>query len=91
MTTKLIVVGNGMAPGRMLEYLLEDTADEHDITIFNAEPRVNYNPLMLSPVLSGDKSYADIITLATKAKGKDKNGYRAEFIELMRTAEQLQD
>ena len=27
----------------------------------NAEPRVNYNRIMLSPVLSGEKTYEDII------------------------------
>lgn len=59
---KLVVVGNGMAPGRMLEHLFETHADLYDVTIFNAEPRVNYNRLMLSPVLSGEKTYQEIIT-----------------------------
>ena len=59
---KLVVIGNGMAPGRMLEDLFEKTPDAYDVTIFNAEPRVNYNRLMLSPVLSGEKAYEDIIT-----------------------------
>jgi len=59
---KLLVIGNGMAPGRMLETLLDKDASRYDITVLNAEPRVNYNRLMLSPVLSGDKSYEDIIT-----------------------------
>ena len=59
---KLVVIGNGMAPGRMLEHLFELAADQYDVTIFNAEPRVNYNRLMLSPVLSGEKTYEDIIT-----------------------------
>ena len=59
---KLVIVGNGMAPGRMLEHLFELAPDAYDITIFNAEPRVNYNRLMLSPVLSGEKTYEDIIT-----------------------------
>ena len=56
----LVIVGNGMAPGRMLEHLFEVT-DAYDVTIFNAEPRVNYDRIMLSPVLSGEKTYADII------------------------------
>ncbi|MCL4137744.1 UNVERIFIED_CONTAM: hypothetical protein GTU68_016695 [Idotea baltica] len=51
-----------MAPGRMLEHLLESESDQYNITVFNAEPRVNYNRLMLSPVLSGEKNYEDIIT-----------------------------
>ncbi|MEM9105587.1 MAG: nitrite reductase large subunit NirB [Pseudomonadota bacterium] len=59
---RLVIIGNGMAPGRMLEHLLETDPDTHEITVFNAEPRVNYNRLMLSPVLSGEKTYADIIT-----------------------------
>lgn len=62
MKQKLVIVGNGMAPGRMLEYLFEKDASVYDVTIFNAEPRVNYNRLMLSPVLSGEKTYEDIIT-----------------------------
>jgi nitrite reductase (NADH) large subunit len=59
---KLVIVGNGMAPGRMLEHLFEQGQGTYDVTIFNAEPRVNYNRLMLSPVLSGEKTYEDIIT-----------------------------
>ncbi|MEO0945134.1 MAG: nitrite reductase large subunit NirB [Pseudomonadota bacterium] len=59
---KLVVIGNGMAPGRMLEDLFDKAPDAYDVTIFNAEPRVNYNRLMLSPVLSGEKTYEDIIT-----------------------------
>ena len=66
MKLSLVIIGNGMAPGRMLDYLLEASAESDssafDITIFNDEPRVNYNRLMLSPVLAGEKSYEDIIT-----------------------------
>jgi len=59
---KLVVIGNGMAPGRILEDLFDNAPEAYDVTIFNAEPRVNYNRLMLSPVLSGEKTYEDIIT-----------------------------
>ena len=61
MTEKLVIVGNGMAPGRMLEHLLEQAPDRYQVTIFNAEPRVNYDRIMLSPVLSGEKDYEEII------------------------------
>ena len=61
MTEKLVIIGNGMAPGRMLEHLLEQAPGRYDVTIFNAEPRVNYDRIMLSPVLSGEKSYEEII------------------------------
>jgi nitrite reductase (NADH) large subunit len=45
----------------MLEHLLEDAPDRYEVTIFNAEPRVNYDRIMLSPVLSGEKDYEEII------------------------------
>jgi len=61
MTQKLVIIGNGMAPGRMLEHLFEAAPDRFAVTIFNAEPRVNYNRIMLSPVLSGEKSYEEIV------------------------------
>ena len=61
MTERLVIIGNGMAPGRMLEELFEKAPDRYQVTIFNAEPRVNYDRIMLSPVLSGEKSYEDII------------------------------
>ncbi|MBB3948546.1 nitrite reductase (NADH) large subunit [Rhizobium skierniewicense] len=60
-TEKLVIIGNGMAPGRMLEELFEKAPGRYQVTIFNAEPRVNYDRIMLSPVLSGEKSYEDII------------------------------
>ncbi|MEO1321384.1 MAG: nitrite reductase large subunit NirB [Pseudomonadota bacterium] len=58
---KLVVIGNGMAPGRVLETIFETDPDKYDVTIFNAEPRVNYNRIMLSPVLSGEQTYDEII------------------------------
>lgn len=61
MTERLVIIGNGMAPGRMLEELFEKAPDHYQVTIFNAEPRVNYDRIMLSPVLSGEKTYEDII------------------------------
>ena len=61
MKQKLVVIGAGMATGRMLEHLFDAGAD-YDVTLFNAEPRGNYNRIMLSPVLSGDKTYAEIVT-----------------------------
>ncbi|MBO0345317.1 NAD(P)/FAD-dependent oxidoreductase [Roseibium sp. CAU 1637] len=76
---RLVVVGNGMAPGRMLEHLFESNPDAYDVTIFNAEPRVNYNRLMLSPVLSGEKTYEDIIT-------HDEDWYATNRVTLHKSA-----
>lgn len=69
---KLVVIGNGMAGCRAVEELLERAPDRFDITIFGAEPRVNYNRIMLSPVLAGEKTFADIII--NPANWYDDNG-----------------
>ncbi|MCA0255851.1 MAG: nitrite reductase large subunit NirB [Proteobacteria bacterium] len=61
MAQKLVIIGNGMAPGRMLEELFDRAPGLYEVTIFNAEPRVNYDRIMLSPVLSGEKTYEDIV------------------------------
>ena len=57
----LIVIGNGMAGCRAVEELLARDADRYRVTIFGAEPRVNYNRIMLSPVLAGEKCFDDIV------------------------------
>jgi nitrite reductase (NADH) large subunit len=58
---RLVVIGAGMASGRVLDHLTAEGA-EFDITLFNAEPRGNYNRLMLSPVLAGEKRFEEIVT-----------------------------
>ncbi|MFC3612888.1 nitrite reductase large subunit NirB [Lutimaribacter marinistellae] len=62
MTQRLVIIGAGMASGRVIETLVETDPGAYEITLFNAEPRGNYNRIMLSPVLSGEKTYEDIVT-----------------------------
>ena len=62
MKPKLVIIGAGMASGRALEHLVENAPGAYDITLFGAEPRGNYNRIMLSPVLSGEKTYEEIVT-----------------------------
>ena len=62
MTQKLLIIGAGMASGRVIEHLADQAPEAYDITLFNAEPRGNYNRIMLSPVLSGEKTYEEIVT-----------------------------
>lgn len=62
MAMKLVVIGAGMASGRAMEHLLEANDELYDITLFGSEPRGNYNRIMLSPVLSGEKTYEEIVT-----------------------------
>ena len=58
---KLVLVGNGMAGIRTLEELLKIAPDKYDITVFGAEPHPNYNRILLSPVLAGEKTVQDIV------------------------------
>ena len=62
-TTKqrLVVIGNGMAGIRTLEHLIERAPDLYQITVFGSEPHVNYNRILLSPVLAGEKTIEEIV------------------------------
>jgi nitrite reductase (NADH) large subunit len=57
----LVVIGNGMAGCRAIEELLARDPNRYRVTIFGAEPHVNYNRIMLSPVLAGEKSFDEIV------------------------------
>jgi nitrite reductase (NADH) large subunit len=58
---RLVVIGNGMAAMRTVEELLQHAPDEYDITIFGAEPRGNYNRILLSPLLAGETGREEIM------------------------------
>ncbi len=58
---RLVVIGNGMAGIRTVEELLKLTTDAYDITVIGEEPYGNYNRIMLSPVLAGEKTIDQIM------------------------------
>jgi len=72
----LVVIGNGMAGCRAVEELLARDANRYRVTIFGAEPRVNYNRIMLSPVLAGEKTFDEIVI-------NDEDWYRDNGIALV--------
>ncbi|WP_250526606.1 FAD-dependent oxidoreductase [Caballeronia sp. GAWG2-1] len=72
---RLVVIGNGMAGMRTVEELLKIAPELYDITVFGAEPYGNYNRILLSPVLAGEKSVDDIIL-------NTREWYRANDITL---------
>jgi nitrite reductase (NADH) large subunit len=61
MKERLVLVGNGMAGMRTLEELLKIAPDRYQITVFGAEPYGNYNRILLSPVLAGEKTIDQIM------------------------------
>src|SRR6202522_950243 len=73
---RLVLVGNGMAGVRALEEILSRAPHMFAITVFGAEPHGNYNRIMLSPVLAGEKTFADIVT-------HDRDWYEQNGIELI--------
>lgn len=58
---RLVVIGNGMAGMRTVEELLQLAPGLYDITVFGAEPYGNYNRILLSMLLSGEKSTDEIM------------------------------
>ncbi|TQV61858.1 MAG: nitrite reductase (NAD(P)H), partial [Halothiobacillaceae bacterium] len=61
MKQRLVVIGNGMAGMRMVETLLRLAPDAYTMTVIGSEPRGNYNRILLSPVLAGEKEFADTL------------------------------
>src|SRR5690554_1661626 len=75
MKEKLVLIGNGMAGVRTLEELLKLAPEKYDITVFGDEPYGNYNRIMLSPVLAGEKTIDEIMI-------NDRDWYDANGITL---------
>ncbi|HYL73353.1 MAG TPA: nitrite reductase large subunit NirB [Bryobacteraceae bacterium] len=71
-TKQLVVVGNGMAGVACVEQILKHRHN-FDITIFGDETHANYNRILLSMVLAGEKSPDDIVL-------NDEDWYRANGI-----------
>ncbi|HEV8395660.1 MAG TPA: nitrite reductase large subunit NirB [Vicinamibacterales bacterium] len=57
---RLVVVGNGMAGMACLEQILKHEP-RFTVTVFGDETHVNYNRIMLSSVLAGEKAADDIV------------------------------
>src|SRR5215467_9402476 len=58
---QLVVVGNGMAGMRAVEELIARAPDRYDIAVIGAEPHPNYNRILLSAVLAGEKTLDEIV------------------------------
>ncbi len=58
---QLVLVGNGMAGMKVIEELVAQAPDRYAITVLGAEPHGNYNRILLSPVLAGEKAFDEIL------------------------------
>lgn len=57
---RLVVIGNGMAGVACVEQILKH-APKFDITVFGDETHANYNRILLSSVLAGEKAADEIV------------------------------
>lgn len=57
----LVIVGNGMATGRLLDELGKYGYGEYDITVLGDEVHGSYNRIMLSPLLANETTQTAII------------------------------
>ncbi|MDO3388168.1 FAD-dependent oxidoreductase [Gilvimarinus sp. SDUM040013] len=76
MKQKLVIVGNGMAAGRLLDEMIKRDISAFDVTVIGDEPEGSYNRIMLSPVLAGQTAVDDII-------GKPAHWYGANNIHFL--------
>lgn len=71
---RLVVVGNGMAGIATVEQILK-YAPKFEISVFGDETYVNYNRILLSSVLAGERDFDGIVL-------NDLNWYRRHGIDL---------
>ena len=57
----LVIIGNGMATGRLLDEIIKRTPKKYQITVIGKEHFGSYNRIMLSAVLAGDATIDSII------------------------------
>lgn len=75
MSTRLVIIGNGMAGLRLVEELYVLAEGRFAITVIGAEPVPAYNRVLLSALLAGDVGVSDI-------RYHDTSWYEARDIEL---------
>ena len=74
---RLIVIGAGMAGGRIVEEILKRDETRFDISIIGAESLPTYDRIQLSPVLAGEKRFDQIVTHSQD--WYDSNGVKTHF------------
>lgn len=57
----LVIIGSGMAGGRLLDEIIRRQPGRFKISVFGEERHPNYNRIMLSPLLAGEVSKDEIV------------------------------
>lgn len=74
---RIVVIGAGMAGGRIVEEILKRDERMFDISIIGAEACATYDRIQLSPVLAGEKTFEQIVTHSQD--WYDLNGVKTHF------------
>ncbi|WP_192459562.1 nitrite reductase large subunit NirB [Musicola keenii] len=61
MSIRLVIIGNGMASAHLVRRLGELAPRIYHVVVIDSEPRASYNRVLLSPVLGGEKTFADTV------------------------------
>ena len=76
---RIVVIGNGMAANALLEELLKAGAQRYSVTVFGKERHAAYNRVLISHLLTGEKSLKDLAF-------HDDQWYREKGIDLRTSA-----
>ena len=76
---RIVVIGNGMAANALLEELLKAGQGQCSITVFGKERHAAYNRVLISHLLTGEKSLKDLAF-------HDVDWYREKSIDLRTSA-----
>ncbi|MBW1634892.1 MAG: von Willebrand factor type A domain-containing protein [Deltaproteobacteria bacterium] len=90
LTVKLRYKPRGSKDSLLLSHSLADNHGPQKTTSTDfrfATAVAGYGLLLKHSEHGGKMSYSDLITLAGSARGKDNNGYRAEFVQLLELSE----
>lgn len=67
---KIVVIGNGMAANALLEEILKAGQDKYSITVFGKERHSAYNRVLISHLLTGEKSLKELAFHETEWYGE---------------------
>jgi nitrite reductase (NADH) large subunit len=74
---RIVIIGAGMAGGRIVEEILKRDNLSFEISIVGAEACATYDRIQLSPVLAGEKTFDQIVTHSQA--WYDGNGVKTHF------------
>src|ERR1700712_4456866 len=60
MSEPLVIIGNGMAAARLVDELAKCALGRYAVAVIGDEPRLAYNRVLLSSVLAGEATHAEI-------------------------------